>query len=224
MTMKYELLIFDCDGTLVDTESLLNKVLAGVLCDLGYKEYTQAFCMQEFVGHSSYYVEKYLLDRHPEMPIRDIKAKFLNLASHLLPLELKPMPGAAELLAKIQHLTKAVVSNGEDTIVKYSLEVAGLKQYFPDDVIFTYDLVGKPKPDPALFLHAAQHFNVKPEKCLVVEDSVAGMQGAKAAGMDTVAMVCHPNPRVLAETKNGKVISVIDDLQLLEQILHNSHA
>jgi HAD superfamily hydrolase (TIGR01509 family) len=217
--MKYELLIFDCDGTLVDSESLLNKALSEILQDLGYKEYTHEFCMEEFVGHSSADIEKYLLARHPEMPIRDIEDKFLKLASHLVPLELKPMPGAVELLANIEHLPKALVSNGENPIVKYSLEVTELKKYFPDDVIFTYDMVGKPKPDPELFFCAAKRFNVKPEKCLVIEDSVAGMQGAKAAGMDTVAMVCYPNPGVLAETKNGKVISVINDLQLLERVL-----
>jgi HAD superfamily hydrolase (TIGR01509 family) len=217
--MKYDLIIFDCDGTLVDSETVLNKALSQALIDLGFLQYSSEFCLQEFTGKTSDFVEHYLQKRHPELPLAELHEKFLELASHLLPSELKAIPGASDILTYLAPHPKCVVSNGENPVVKYCLELTELKKYFPDESIFTYDIIGKAKPDPAMLLHAAQYFGVKNNRCLVIEDSLVGMQAAKAAGMDTLVVSLYKNMNVVKEAPKNQVIGFIEDLNHIKGYL-----
>ena len=181
--MKFDLIIFDCDGTLIDSESLYNKAFSKVLIDHGYVDYTYEKCMKEWAGIPYATVIKRLQIEHKDIKITEIHQAFMEKANSMLIEELEPVKGAHELLDMLTGVSKCVASNGEYETIKYSLEVTKLKKYFKDEHIFTYDKVGRAKPDPMLFLHAAEYFDVDPSKCLVIEDSIVGIQAAKSANM-----------------------------------------
>ena len=76
--MKYDLIIFDCDGTLVDSESLINKAFSNILIAEGYPEYTYEFCLENFSGVCYSDMCKNIIAKHPSMPLREIEEKFIE--------------------------------------------------------------------------------------------------------------------------------------------------
>jgi HAD superfamily hydrolase (TIGR01509 family) len=189
MSMKYECVIFDCDGTLTDSESLNNQATADVLSELGFPQYTYDVCLNEMVGMTMTAVKKMIEDReHQKLP-DDFIERFIRLVSDRMDGHLQPVPHALESVTAIaKHHKTCVASNGERGIVIKSLKAIKLYNDFDDDRIFTKSQVSRGKPFPDLFLYAAEKMGVAPDKCIVVEDSIAGATAGLAAGMLTIGI------------------------------------
>jgi len=202
--------LFDCDGTLVDSERLANEVLAECLalqgCAIGVDELWRRFRGARMSGMLAT-LER---ERGLRLPAQ-FTAEFRERVAEALSARLQAIDGAAELLAAVR-LPRAVVTNGPRQQVDLSLRVTGLAPYFGDRVVSAYE-VGSWKPDPQIYLHAAKRLGVEPAECLVVEDADPGIAAALAAGM-TVYAYCppgHPAPGV-APTRTIPHLSALRDL------------
>lgn len=177
---SFDLAIFDCDGVLVDSEPLANKVYVQMLAEYGYNvnydEYLQRFSgaaiMTRLASTSK------LLNWAPPS---DFHSVFNSRLSVLTKKELKPVPGIHELLESLS-VPVCIASNGSRDEIKLRLKIAHLTQYFGDSIFSALE-VSKPKPAPDVYLAAAHAFNVPPSRCIVVEDSVPGVTAAVRAGI-----------------------------------------
>jgi HAD superfamily hydrolase (TIGR01509 family) len=173
------LVIFDCDGVLVDSELLscgcLSEVLAGYGIDLGVDE-----ALRLFVGRSVAAVREYFGARGKPLPDAfpaELKARVhAAFAASLLPIE-----GVGTVLQRLR-LPICVASSSDLDRISLSLGITGLSGYFTGR-LYSSQMVKRGKPAPDLFLHAAKAMGVDPGRTLVIEDSVSGVTAAKAAGM-----------------------------------------
>ncbi len=181
-----ELIIFDCDGTLTDSEYANNQALLEVLHEDGFTEYTLDYAYKNWVGTT---VSSILLGIQLETgraPSDDVLPRYIRRVSELQRTALKAIDGAPGLVAAAKAKYKiCVASNGERTNVVNSLVLTGLMANFTEETVFTKIQVKNPKPYPDLFLFAADRMGVLPERCLVLEDSTAGVRAGVAAGMTT---------------------------------------
>ena len=132
----------------------------------------------------------------------------------LIDAELKPVPGVREVIEGLA-VPFCVASNGSHEKMTHSLTVAGLLPLFAGRM-FSADDVGVPKPDPALYLHAAQMMDVRPEACAVVDDSVFGVEAARRAGMRTFGFAGSVTPAARLE---GPRTTVFNDMAQLPRLL-----
>jgi HAD superfamily hydrolase (TIGR01509 family) len=182
----YDLLIFDNDGTLVDSEFLCQVAMADALAERGHDLDARALSA-EFLGWELARVVAALAGRLGEdlddVFVERYRARMLER----LATDLQPMPGAPEALdALADHpAARCVASGGPRPKIELALEVTGLRRHFGDAIHSSYD-IGAFKPEPDLFLHVAEHHGVAPARCLVVEDSPVGVTAGRRAGMDVV--------------------------------------
>jgi HAD superfamily hydrolase (TIGR01509 family) len=179
-------IIFDCDGTLVDSEVLGTRVLCGELAALGHA-IDEPTALSLFRGSKMADLIHALETRFgcalPPTFVPDYRARLaVEFREHL-----RPMPGARETLEALT-IPVCVASSGPRDKIELSLSLTGLRDYFGPRVYSAYD-VGVWKPDPGLFLHAARSLEVLPEDCAVVEDSLPGVTAGLAAGMTVFALV-----------------------------------
>lgn len=182
MIDRPELIIFDCDGVLVDSEVIFNQVLSDDLSERGLK-LDLAQTMALFVGGSMESVESKVKDRGIDIEddwIENIYSKVMTR----LDAGVDPVAGIPELLAYLKKINMpfCVASNGPVTKMELTLGQNDLLPYFEKSVFSAYDIKSW-KPEPGLFLHAANQFSTKPENCLVIEDSDNGTRAAQNAGM-----------------------------------------
>lgn len=181
-----QLTIFDCDGTLVDSEILANEVLRDLVAehglDLSLDELVRRFrggkladCVAE--------LEALLGRRLPD----DFVPRFRRRSAAAFAERLRPVPGAVELVAAMTGPI-CVASSGPMEKIRLSLSLTGLLPFFEGRIFSSYDL-GSWKPDPGLFLHAADTMGVAPNDCAVVEDSLPGVRAGLAAGMTVYALL-----------------------------------
>jgi HAD superfamily hydrolase (TIGR01509 family) len=170
--------IFDLDGTLVDSEALCNQAFLDLLPELSdpvevlVKQY-RGKKFSAILADIEHRIGKRLPDAFEE--------SYRGRVSELFARDLKPMPGVITMLNSLSY-SKCVASNGPPAKILQALEVSGLASYFGRFFFSSYD-VGSWKPDPGLFLHAARAMDFMPRQCVVVEDSDVGIQAAIAAGM-----------------------------------------
>src|SRR5882724_2252185 len=176
--------IFDCDGTLEDSEHLGNDVFAAMLAAQGL-QITGRDAMVRFRGmklaESLAQIEAEL---GRELPSTFV-AEFRERTAKAFRDELKPVPGAMTLVAAL-NIPMCVASSGPREKIELSLSLTGLLPFFTGRIFSSYE-VGSWKPDPGLFLHAAKAMAVEPSRCVVVEDSLPGIQAGIAAGMTVFA-------------------------------------
>lgn len=211
--------IFDCDGTLVDSEEPGLEVLHAMACDLGLR-LTRDEALQRFRGVRMTECIQWIGAQLAHRPA-DFEERFaLQLRSAMVEKfrqGLHAMPGAAELLESLT-IPFCVATNGPREKVELTLSLAGLRSYFGSQVFTAFE-VGIYKPDPGLFLHAAQAMRVPPVNCAVVEDSVPGIQAGLAAGMQVFSL--HPAAGLPPEMA-GRV-HAIDGLLQLAPWLASTH-
>ncbi len=177
------LLIFDCDGVLVDSEVIAFDVLRQMLATLG-KPMSLAECRQRFMGRRTPDV---LAEIETELghPIpADMGARMKVLLFERFRRELRPVAGVKDAIA---HLEKpiCVASSSPPERIALSLEVTGLAPLF-DDHVFSAEQVAEGKPAPDLFLFAAKSMGVAPRETIVIEDSTPGILAARRAGMSVI--------------------------------------
>ncbi|MEE7567582.1 HAD-IA family hydrolase, partial [Xanthomonas sp. Kuri4-3] len=174
-----ELLISDCDGVLVDSEVLADRVMLDALSAYVPRPALQAFLHGSFgltAGEIMRRVERQFELRFPETLFGEICAR----SEALIAAEVAPIDGAREALLGLP-LPLAVASNSRRHSVVASLARVGLGDRVGGN-IFSADMVAHPKPAPDVYLLAATTMGVPPERCLVIEDSSTGVTAARAAG------------------------------------------
>ena len=174
------LVIFDCDGVLVDSEPIANRILADALSLEGLTM-TAEEAADAFVGLSMTTV----IERAEARLGRALGSGFLARVEErtfaAFARELKPVRGVSAALAALPALA-CVASSGEPEKIRLSLSLTGLLRHF-EGRMFSASEVARGKPYPDLFLHAAASLGAAPEACVVVEDSLPGIEAARAAGM-----------------------------------------
>jgi HAD superfamily hydrolase (TIGR01509 family) len=177
------LVIFDCDGVLVDSEPLVNRVEAAFLSARGWSV-TPAEMGALFKGHTFEETIRVIKERLPG-GITEVGVYELAMATaQLFQKELAAVSGVHELVAAVRErgVPICVASQSALPRVRLSLQICRLDSFFADNV-FTASMVPRPKPAPDLFLHAARTLGEPPETCIVIEDSPSGVRAAVAAGM-----------------------------------------
>ncbi len=212
---SFDLIIFDCDGTLVDSELLCNFSTSQVLTALGFPQYTPEYCLHTFIGSSQSAVwQAVRKDTGKDLPA-DVNQQFIERVGANTAAMAKAAPGIEDVLNAISKTHKMCVgSNGERPNVVGAITATGLKPFFADDHIFTVEDVMHPKPAPDLYLHAAKQMGVAPDRCLVVEDSVPGAKAGLAAGMRVFGYVglAHDQTAQAARLKTLGVHACSTDL------------
>ncbi|MCP3670020.1 MAG: HAD-IA family hydrolase [Gammaproteobacteria bacterium] len=173
-------IIFDCDGTLVDSEYLCNLGLEIKLRDYGV-ESSAIELMGRFRGGKLATILEVIEAEHQIKLEEDFVSSYRALVDELFEKDLKPCEGVNAALTEI-GLLKCVASGGPLEKVNKALSVSGLAEHFNGKIFSSY-VVGSWKPDPGIFLHAAREMGFPPSECAVVEDSPVGVSAAKSAGM-----------------------------------------
>ena len=209
--MTVKCIIFDCDGTLVDSEHLTNEVIAEMAAELGI-DITGEEATKMFGGKTLdavIYGMKELSQR--DIP-EDWLPRLIQKVSNAYKTDLIPMDGIKEILDTIS-VPICVASNGEPLHVNGSLKLTGLSKYFGDN-IFTASMVGIPKPAPDLFLYAANKMNFKPEECIVIEDSIPGVTAAVRANIKVYGLIklCSENELINAGAIPFRNMNELPDL------------
>jgi HAD superfamily hydrolase (TIGR01509 family) len=175
-----DLIIFDCDGVLVDSEVISCRAHAEVLTRHGYP-ITADQVLKRFLGVSDREARQIIEREMGRMLPDDFEAQMKQAALKRYPSELVAIPHIGEAIAAID-LPKCVASSGTPEKIHHGLTCAGLFDALAPD-IFSAVQVSRGKPAPDLFLFAAEQMKAAPARCLVIEDSVPGVTGGCAAGM-----------------------------------------
>ena len=177
---RFDLVIFDCDGVLVDSELLANRVLAEAVTALGI-DMDADEAMRTFRGLKMAECVRQIEARLGQTVPHTFLSDFRTRESDAFKRDLRPVDGITHVLENLST-PFCVASNGPREKIELSLGITGLRPHFSERIFSAYD-VGCWKPDPGLFLHAATTLGVAPGRCVVVEDSVTGVTAAAAAGM-----------------------------------------
>ena len=178
---EIELVIFDCDGVLVDSEAIACRVEAELLTEVGFPHEFEEV-RRDYLGRSaaddpSASIEERFGRRLPD----DMTARSLTAVLDAFERELLPIPGVAESVAMLDG-PRCVASSSDPARIRRSLELTGLLAAF-EPHLFSATMVARGKPAPDLFLHAAREMGADPRRCVVIEDSMPGVVAARAAGM-----------------------------------------
>jgi len=180
------LVIFDCDGVLVDSEPIAMRVLLETLAEAGL-ELDPATGYERFLGRSLADMREILAADFAVGLDDDALTRMRDRLYAGFRAELKAVPGVVEVLRRLD-MPACVASSSQPERIRLSLEVAGLLPYF-EGRIFSATMVARGKPAPDLFLLAARRMGFAPGACLVVEDSPAGIRAARAGGMAVVGFL-----------------------------------
>jgi HAD superfamily hydrolase (TIGR01509 family) len=179
---RFDLVIFDCDGVLVDSERLAVRTEAEVLSGLGWP-LSESDIVDRFVGRSAAHMHQEI-ERHLGRAV-DWSGEFESRYQEVFERELVPVPGVEDALDAITSQI-CVASSGSHEKMRFTLGLTSLLDRF-EGRIFSVDEVENGKPAPDVFLHAAHHMGVPPARCAVVEDSVSGVTAGLAADMTVFA-------------------------------------
>jgi len=212
------LVIFDCDGVLVDTERIGAKVGAEVLTRLGWQLGPQDV-LDRFLGCTEEYFAQQVQQQVGRRLPPGWDAEIDALADASYEAELQPVPGVEAVLADLDSrgVPTCVASNGSHEKMRRTLGLTGLHTRFAGRIFSARD-VARGKPAPDLYLHAAQAMGAAPERCVVVEDSPRGVQAARAAGMACIGYAgLTPASRLAGPgvTVRESMDGVLDELRSL---------
>jgi HAD superfamily hydrolase (TIGR01509 family) len=180
---RFDAVLFDCDGVLVDSEPITNGVLRAMLGELGWK-LSVAECMRIFVG-KALIEECGLIEAHTGQPLtEDWLARFRERRNQALMRDLKPIRNVGAAVAQVfeNHQGRIACASGADRVkVELQLHKCGLMRWFEGRIFSGYEMP-RSKPAPDVYLAAAAALGVDPGRCVVVEDTVTGVTAGVAAG------------------------------------------
>jgi HAD superfamily hydrolase (TIGR01509 family) len=215
MSRDLQLVIFDCDGVLVDSEVISNEVLARSLTEQGLpttlaqaRADYQGLLLAEIDSRAQAELGRPLADDWLERYERDRAAAFRR--------ELRAVPGAAEAVKRVRAaaVPVCVASQGKLEKTRLSLRLTQLDALFPDEVLFSAYSVARGKPHPDLFLHAAATMGVEPACCAVVEDTPSGVSAAVSAGMRALGFAADSDEAALRRA-GAETLLALDELPAL---------
>ncbi|MDX2564017.1 HAD family hydrolase [Streptomyces sp. TX20-6-3] len=200
--MRYDLVIFDNDGVLVDSEPISNTLLAGYLTELGHPT-TYEESVRDYMGSAMHRIHELVEERSGQRLPAGFDETFHARVFAAFQAELEAVSGAREVLKRLAEagVPYCVASSGSHERIRVGHRKTGLDAWFPDELVFSAEDVGRGKPAPDLFLHAASRMGVAPERCVVVEDSRLGVHAAVAAGMDVYGFTAMTPEEKLAGAK-----------------------
>ena len=181
--MHPDLIVFDCDGVLVDSEVLSIGGLVSVLNDGGIPA-TYPMIARYFGMKQADIMLKVSEETGHDIPL-ELSARIWPAVRDRFEAELKPTPGLADFLRRHPDVPRCVASSSGPDRIRNSLRLTGLSDFFGEH-IFSSSQVARGKPEPDLFLFAAATMGVEPSRCVVIEDSRFGVTGALAAGMRAI--------------------------------------
>ncbi len=216
--MRPELVIFDCDGVLVDTESISNTRLAELITEAGLPM-TMAECRKRFVGLSMRTVQERLLSENGIQLGEDFVHRWNEGLPKLFESGLRAIPHIRMAIAAIREagIPMCVASSGKIEKMHLTLGLTCLLPHFAE-VLFSAYQMKRGKPFPDLFLHAASKMGHDPADCVVIEDSVPGVQAGVAAGMKVLGYAGDPLTDADGLEKSGA--DVFDDMRQLPDLLN----
>jgi HAD superfamily hydrolase (TIGR01509 family) len=221
LNAKLGLIIFDCDGVLVDSEVISCRAHAETLTRHGYP-ITADQVLNRFLGVS---------DREARMMVEaelnrslpgDFEAQMKQAALKRYADELRPIPYVGEVIAAID-LPKCVASSGTPEKIRHGLTFTGLYDLLAPH-IFSATQVSRGKPAPDLFLFAAEQMGMPPQRCLVIEDSIPGITGARAAGMTVLGYHggSHCRPGYAETLRAAGAVLTFDDMRQLPVLIEQT--
>lgn len=179
---RFNLVIFDCDGVLIDSERLAVRTERGILTNLGW-DLTEDEIIEHFVGRSTTYMQEEV-ERHLGRRV-DWSVDFEVHYEEVFRAELLPIDGIVDALNEIPLPTCVASSSGHESLI-FKLGLTNLYPRFAGNIFSSEDVVhGKPAPD--IFLFAAERMGVQPNRYAVIEDSISGIEAGIAAGMSVFA-------------------------------------
>ncbi|MEO1715716.1 MAG: HAD-IA family hydrolase [Planctomycetota bacterium] len=211
-----ELIIFDCDGVLVDTEPTTNRLLAEVVTEAGWAVSTED-SIRMFKGRDLNEIVK-VVEFEVGRPLPDLLDEYRRRMYAAFDAGIDPIEGVVELLDRLDELgapRRCVASNGPPKKMHASLSACGLMHRFDEDAtprLFSAYDIETWKPDPALFLHAAEAMGVPTNRCVVIEDSVSGVEAARRAGMPVIALAGLTDAATLGSAGASPVITALHEL------------
>ena len=181
--MHFDLVLFDCDGVLVDSEPLAARVLAECIQEVGVPIDAQR-AFTEFVGGKLADVIEWTESRLGRPLPEGWGEQFRERSYEVFRRELRPVAGVSEVLERLdrRQAQYCVASSGPREKMQVTLGASGLLPRFAERMFSAYE-IGRWKPEPDLFLHVAATLGVEPERCAVVEDSPRGVEAGRRAGM-----------------------------------------
>ena len=208
-----ELVIFDCDGVLVDSEPISIRIDVEMFAEVGIAVSAQEV-IERFVGRSPEVMAHAVEEQLGHPPPDGWEERGNRRLHQAFEAELRPVPGIRDALEQIT-LPVCVASSSPPERLRLKLELTGLYERFAGH-IFSAAEVANGKPAPDLFLYAARQMEVDPARCAVVEDSRYGVQAARAAGMDVLG---YAGGVTAAEVLAGPRTVVFDDMRSLPELL-----
>jgi HAD superfamily hydrolase (TIGR01509 family) len=215
---NFDLVIFDCDGVLVDSEVISCRAHAETLTRHGYP-ITAEQVLERFLGVSDrearQTIEREIDRRLPDDFEQQVKAATLKFYAG----DLQAIAHAGEAIGAI-GLPKCVASSGTPEKIRHGLTCAGLYDQLAPH-IFSATQVSRGKPAPDLFLFAAKQMNAAPERCIVIEDSVPGVTGGRAAAMTVLGFQggSHCRPGYGDRLRDAGAVAVFDDMRQLPALI-----
>lgn len=218
-----KLIVFDCDGVLVDSEVIVIEVEAELLSAAGFAISAEQIA-DRYVGLSYPDMMAGLKqDFGREVP-DGLSSQIQEAALAAFPGRLEPVRGMSEFLRDLT-LPRCVASSSVMDRIGLSLELTGLGQHFEPEHVFSAQMVKRGKPAPDLFLLAAERLDVPPADCLVIEDSPHGVAAALAAGMEVIGFVggLHARPSLRTRLEAAGATTVVDSPDAIRPLVDISH-
>ncbi|MET8298546.1 HAD family hydrolase [Streptomyces sp. NPDC005180] len=213
MIKPIELVIFDCDGVLVDSERIAARVQVALGAELGWP-ITEDEVVDRFIGRSHAAIREQVAAQLGEDMAATWSERFEQLHREAVDAEIAPVEGLPEALDALT-LPTCVASSGSHAKMRHTLGRTGLYERFAGR-IFSATEVAHGKPAPDLFLHAARQMGADPATCLVIEDSQPGVRAARAAGMRSFGYAGGLTP---AERLEGPGTTVFSDMRELPKLI-----
>ena len=209
------LIIFDCDGVLVDSEPIANRMLQKMLEELGLR-LTQAQIFEHFVGYSIAHCLGVIEDMLGRSPPADFREQLQTRTFAAFREELRAMPGIEYALERL-HTAFCVASSGDHEKMRTTLGITGLLPRF-EGKLYSVTQVKRGKPAPDVYLFAARQSAVDPAACVVIEDTPPGVKAGVAAGMTVIGFCAHTPADKLIDAGAHHVLS---DMRSLPELLRS---
>lgn len=212
LVAQLEGVVFDCDGVLVDSERITNRVWAELLTELGMPTTTEQ-SLATYLGNSMARCLEIVGEQFGRPAPDELLPRFQAAVATALVHEVTAVPGIVSLLDGLDtaRIPYAVASNGEQTKMQTTLGATGLASRFVDRRFSSLE-VGRPKPAPDVYLHAARAIGAAPARTVAVEDSPLGVQAAVAAGMVVIGYAELVDPRRLRAAGATATVEHLDEV------------
>lgn len=213
--MKYKCIIFDCDGVLVDSETISAQVLIEMAESVGVS-IQKEIAIKKFTGRSLKSNFEYIEERATKKLPTTFEQDYRDKTYGAFKRELKPITGVHELLGRLK-IPYCVASSGPLKKIKLNLTISNLIDKFEGRIFSSYEIQSW-KPDPKIYLHAAEKMGFSPDECAVVEDSISGVKAAKSGGFDVFVLANGNNQEALEQ----EAINIFYEMNSLDKLLSDS--